>query len=129
MTKNAEKIEVEIADKKRAEGKIDKLEAIENKSEKQLEELEKYKKILEQTKANVEALTLLKDKEIPEEKLKQESKSKYFKCTEKASIVGDTVGDPMKDTSGPSLNILIKLSSIISVIFGGLFMQTSYLIQ
>jgi len=39
----------------------------------------------------------------------------------KASIVGDTVGDPLKDTSGPSLNILIKLMAIISLVFAGLF--------
>ena len=38
----------------------------------------------------------------------------------KASIVGDTVGGPFKDTSGPSLNILIKLMSMVSVVFAGL---------
>lgn len=38
----------------------------------------------------------------------------------KASIVGDTVGDPFKDTSGPSLNILIKLMAMVSVVFAGL---------
>ena len=54
---------------------------------------------------------------------------KLYKKAESASITGDTVGDPMKDTSGPSLNILIKLSSIISVVFGSLFLKTSYLIQ
>jgi K(+)-stimulated pyrophosphate-energized sodium pump len=37
-----------------------------------------------------------------------------------AAVVGDTVGDPFKDTSGPSLNILIKLMSMVSVVFAGL---------
>jgi len=35
-----------------------------------------------------------------------------------ASIVGDTVGDPLKDTSGPAINILVKLSAITSLVFG-----------
>jgi K(+)-stimulated pyrophosphate-energized sodium pump len=38
----------------------------------------------------------------------------------KAGVVGDTVGDPFKDTSGPSLNILIKLMSMVSVVMAGL---------
>jgi K(+)-stimulated pyrophosphate-energized sodium pump len=41
----------------------------------------------------------------------------------KAAVVGDTVGDPFKDTSGPSLNILIKLMSMVSVVFAGLIVS------
>ena len=41
----------------------------------------------------------------------------------KAGVVGDTVGDPFKDTSGPSLNILIKLMSMVSVVFAGLIVR------
>ncbi len=43
----------------------------------------------------------------------------------KAAVVGDTVGDPFKDTSGPSLNILIKLMSMVSVVAAGLIVRYS----
>ena len=43
----------------------------------------------------------------------------------KATVVGDTVGDPFKDTTGPSLNILIKLMSMVSVVAAGLIVKYS----
>ena len=45
----------------------------------------------------------------------------------KAAVVGDTVGDPFKDTSGPSINILIKLLSMVSIVFASLIMTFSIL--
>jgi K(+)-stimulated pyrophosphate-energized sodium pump len=45
----------------------------------------------------------------------------------KAGVVGDTVGDPFKDTSGPAINILIKLLSMVSIVFAGLIVSFSIL--
>ncbi len=45
----------------------------------------------------------------------------------KANVVGDTVGDPFKDTSGPSLNILIKLMSMVAIVMAGLTVAWSLL--
>ena len=45
----------------------------------------------------------------------------------KAAVVGDTVGDPFKDTSGPSINILIKLTSMVSIVFLGLALSSHIL--
>jgi K(+)-stimulated pyrophosphate-energized sodium pump len=47
--------------------------------------------------------------------------------THNATVVGDTVGDPFKDTSGPSLNILIKLMSMVSIVMAGLTVSWSLL--
>ena len=47
----------------------------------------------------------------------------------KALIVGDTVGDPFKDTAGPSINILIKLMSMVSIVFAGLIVAYSPMIE
>lgn len=114
--------------------KIDKLERqlekeTENKERLQ-EDLENYNTRIQELEREIKVLEA--DPENignTQEIYVKDKKIKIYKSSEKASIIGDTVGDPMKDTSGPSLNILIKLSSIISVVFGTLFVNTSYLLK
>ena len=48
--------------------------------------------------------------------------------THAATVIGDTVGDPFKDTSGPSINILIKLMTVVSLVFAPLFLSIGSLL-
>ena len=82
------------------------------------------KKYIEAKKLSIEE----KDRSRKDNNLKAEDLF-FGKGSEphKAAVTGDTVGDPMKDTSGPSLNILIKLSSIVSLVFAE-FLQTYWIV-
>lgn len=51
----------------------------------------------------------------------EETVIKKSEAVHEAAVIGDTVGDPLKDTSGPSINILIKLMAITSLVFAGAF--------
>ena len=59
-------------------------------------------------------------KNIEKNKSKKHGKGS---ASHKASVIGDTVGDPFKDTAGPSLNILLKLMTIVSIVFAGLIVK------
>ena len=62
-------------------------------------------------------------------KITDENGNKITNPNHAAAVIGDTVGDPFKDTSGPSINILIKLMSLISVVFAGAIVAFSPKIQ
>ncbi len=105
--------------------KLEKLERIGGHDQ----EVDNLKIRNEQLEAEIKAIEDVENHNDKTEEILVKNKSKIYRLAEKASIIGDTVGDPLKDTSGPSLNILIKLSSILSLVFGSLFVSTSYLVK
>lgn len=96
-----------------------------DKTEKSSEQKELYKQLKKMyDKARDKETSTEKKHYMKEAPLNPESYEKNTK-PHKASLIGDNIGDPLKDSCGPSINILMKLSSIISVIFGTYFLKHS----
>lgn len=91
--------------------------------------VEPTQKIKESEKEKDEKEIQLKENKRDPSMTLQDAQNQFYDDCKEAAVIGDTIGDPLKDTSGPSINILIKLSSIISVIFGGLFVKTAFMLQ
>jgi Na+/H+-translocating membrane pyrophosphatase len=65
-------------------------------------------------------VTIVVEKATPDSDLKGKGSDIH-----KAAVVGDTVGDPFKDTSGPALNIVMKLMAVLSLVFADTFYATN----
>ncbi len=98
--------------------KIDKNE----KNQEQKELFKQLKKMYDKAKdkeQSTEKKHYMKDAPLNPESYEKNTKP------HKASLIGDCIGDPLKDSCGPSINILLKLSCVISLIFGTYFMKHS----
>ena len=84
------------------------------------------KKYIEAEKLTVE-IEEGQERRVSQIKYMTPNQTHYIKGSEPhtSAVVGDTVGDPLKDTSGPSINILIKLSAIVSLIFGSFISENA----
>lgn len=115
---------------------VEKLEEMIKQKHSEIERLEndedlKYKVFIIKKKVETEEEKNQRDIELKENmrdpsKVIEDAEIQFYEECKEAAVIGDTIGDPLKDTSGPSINILIKLSSIISVIFGDLFLKTNF---
>merc|ERR1712151_1363347 len=100
-------------------------EEIKRLSEEQKENVLFTQKISESEEEKNEKEIQLKNNQRDADRCINDAQNTFYDDCKEAAVIGDTIGDPLKDTSGPSINILIKLSSIISVVFGSFFVSNS----